>query len=144
MRYLFVPWTMFLIYSFFTAVLGQSGIYARKHLEAELWQLQENQKALEYAHSDFLKIKDSLMYDQDTISVYARQLGYGREGEEFIRIMGLSIANTANTPAGDVLYAADPVFVSDKTIKIISAFFGMVVLVYFLVGDFLSRGIRGD
>lgn len=134
---------MFLVYSFFTAVLGQSGIYARKHLESELWQLQENQKKLEYAHSDFLKTKDSLMYDQDTLSVYARQLGYGRENEEFIRIMGLSIANTANTPAGNVLYATDPVFVSDKTIKIISAFFGMVVLVYFLINDFLSRSISG-
>ena len=138
LRYLSVPWVMFLVYSLFTAVLGQNGMYARKHLEAERQQLQENQKMLEYSHGDFLKIKENLMDDADTLSVYARQLGYGREGEEFIRIMGLGIASNANTSAGDVLYASDPVFISDKTIKIIAAFFGMVVFVYFFIGDFFS------
>lgn len=144
LRYLFVPWTMFLVYSLFTAILGQNGLYARRHLEAELMQLQENQNALEYANGNFLKTKDNLMHDPDALSVYARQLGYGREGEEFIRIMGLGVAINANTPAGNVLYAADPVFISDKTIKIIAAFFGVVVLVYFLVGDFFSYRDAGN
>ena len=144
LRYLFVPWTMFLVYSFFTAILGQNGLYARRHLEAELSQLQENQKSLEYAHARFLKTRDNLMSDPDTLSVYARQLGYGREGEEFIRIMGLGVAINANTPPGDVLYAAEHVSIPDKTIKIIAAFFGAVVLVYFLIGDFFSFRGTGD
>ena len=142
LRYIFVPWTMFLIYSFFTAVLGQNGFYARRHLEEELQQLNENQKALEFAYSDLLKTKDSLKNDRDALSVYARQLGYGRENEGFVRIMGLGIAINADKPAGYVRYATDTVVISDKTIKLISAFFGLIVLVYLLIGDvLLSRGI---
>ena len=138
LRYISVPWTMFMVYSFFTAVLGQNGLYARKHLEADRLQLQENLKALEFSYNDFFNVKNSLLYDQDALSVYARQLGYGRENEKFIRIMGLGVAINADRPAGQVLYATDPAFISDKTIKIISAFFGMLVLLYFLIGDFLS------
>ena len=142
MRYIFVPWTMILVYSLFSAVLGQNGLYARKHLEAERLQLLENQKTLEQIYNDFLRKKDSLMNDEDALSVYARQLGYGREGEEFIRIMGLSIATNADMPVGHVLYSANPAFVSDKTIKVISGLVGIAVLLYLLVCDlFLLRGI---
>ena len=142
LRYIFVPWTVILVYSLFSAVLGQNGLYARRHLEAERVQLLENQRTLEQIHYNFLRTKDSLINDQDALSVYARQLGYGREGEEFIRIMGLSIATSADMPSGNVLYSANPAFVSDRTIKIISALVGIAVLLYFLVGDFfLLRGI---
>ena len=145
LRYISVPWTIFLIYSFFSAVLGQNGLYARKHLSVDRLQLQENLKALEFSNNDFYNIKDSLLHDPDALSVYARQLGYGREGEKFIRIMGLGIAINANRPTGYVLYGTAPSFVSDKTIKIISAFFGLLVLVYFLISDFFSyRDARSD
>jgi hypothetical protein len=80
------------------------------------------------------------MNDQDTVSVYARQLGYGRvEDEKFIRIKGLSVAVSSEMPVGHVLYAAAPDFVPDKTIKIISLCFGLTVLVYFLIRDWGSR-----
>jgi hypothetical protein len=128
---------MILVYALFTAFLGQNGVYARKHLEAERQELLKNQKALERAYSGFLDTKDSLTYDRDALSVYARQLGYGRENEAYLRIMGLGIAINAGTPAGQVLYATDPVFVPDTTIKIISALFGVAVLAFFLVSDFL-------
>jgi hypothetical protein len=77
------------------------------------------------------------MYDQDTISVYARQLGYGMEGEKYVRIMGLGIAVNTEMPVGQVLYAASPDFVPDNTIKIISAFFGLAVFLFFLLRDLL-------
>jgi hypothetical protein len=134
---------MVLVYALFTAFLGQNGVYARRHLEAERQQLLENQKALEHAYDDFLRTKDRLTYDQDALSVYARQLNYGRENESYLRIMGLGIAINAATPAGQVLYATDPVFISDRTIKIISMLFGLAVLAFFLVSDFLSEKILG-
>ena len=129
---------MFLVYSLFTSILGQNGYYARKHLEAERLQLIENYWDLERTNADFLRIRESLRHDQDALSVYARQLGYGRQGEEFIRIMGLGIAINTNMPTGQALYAANPVYISDKIIKIISISFGMIVLLFFLIMDFLS------
>jgi hypothetical protein len=142
LRYILVPWTVILVYSLFSAFLGQSGVYARRHLEAERLQLLENHRELERIYQNSLRTKDSLMNDPDALSVYARQLGYGRESEEFIRIMGLSVAVNADMPIGQVLYATTPLFVPDKHIKIIAAFVGLAVLLYFLVVDFfLHKGI---
>jgi hypothetical protein len=142
LRYIFVPWTIFLVYSFFTAIMGQNGFYARKYLESEQLLLVENQKVLEKAGNDFHKAKEGLIHDQDTLSVYARQLGYGRADEEFIRIMGLGIAINNDMSAGQVMYASTPMFVPDRTIKIISVFFGLAVLVFFLIMDFFSFRAR--
>jgi cell division protein FtsB len=134
-----VPWTIVVVYTFFSFFLGQNGLYARKHLEAERIKLLENQKNLENIQKEFLKNKNTLINDRDTLSVYARQLGYGTEDEQFIRIKGLSVAVNTNMSAGQVLYATSPEFITDTTIKIISAFFGLAVLVFFLVRDILLR-----
>ncbi|MDR0290547.1 MAG: septum formation initiator family protein [Treponema sp.] len=137
LRYMLVPWTAILVYTFFSFFLGQNGLYAQKYLETERLRLLENQKALEQTKNDFLKTKRNLINDRDTLSVYARQLGYGAVDEKFIRIKGLSVAVNADMPVGKVVYAANPEFISDTAIKIISAFFALAVLVFFLIRDLL-------
>ena len=136
-RYLLVPWTIVVVYTFFSFFLGQNGLYARKHLEAEQIRLLENQKNLESIQNEFQKTKNNLINDRDTLSVYARQLGYSTGDEQFIRIKGLSVAVNTNMTAGQVVYAVSPEYVSDMVIKIISVFFGLAVLVFFLVKDIL-------
>ena len=138
LRYFLVPWTIIFVYSFFSFVFGQNGIYAQKHLLAEKNRLYENQKKLETAYNNFQNTKDNLTQDMDSLSVYTRQLGYGRGDEEFIRIMGLGVALNADLPAGQVMYAVSPSFIPDTTIKIISIFFGMLILVFFLILDINS------
>jgi hypothetical protein len=140
-RYILVPWTMFFVYSFFTFFLGQNGVYARRHLEAEQVRLSANLKALQDSNAGYQRTKDNLTYDYDSISVYTRQLGYGRGDEEFIRIMGLGIAANSDLPAGQVFYSVNPVFIPDAAIKFISAFFGMVILIFFLICDIPSSRI---
>jgi hypothetical protein len=132
-----VPWTAVAVYAFFSFFLGHNGLYARKHFEAERFKLLENQKSLENIKKDFFKIRSSLTYDKDTLSVYMRQLGYGRAEEQFIRIKGLNVAAGAELPAGKVLYAEDPEFISDTVIKIISVFFGLAVLIFFIIKDMI-------
>jgi len=136
-QYMLVPWTAVVVYTFFSFFLGQNGLYARKHLEAERQRLIENQKVLEQTRQDFVKNKENLMTDGDMLSVYARQLGYGTENEQFIRIKGLSVAINPPMPVGHVLYAVNPEFVSDTVIKVISACFGLAVLVFFIIKDAL-------
>jgi len=77
------------------------------------------------------------MYDRDMLSVYARQLGYGTEDEQFIRIKGLSVAINTPMPAGQVLYAEKAEFISDTVIKAISICFALAVLVFFLIKETL-------
>jgi cell division protein FtsB len=139
MRYFLVIWTFFFVYSFFSFFLGQNGVYARKHLQAERIRLYESQKKLEDTNMEYRNIKNNLIGDQDSLSVYARQLGYGREGEEYIRIMGLGIAINTDMPAGEVSYAVSPVYISDTTIKIISMLFALAVLSFILIRDFYNN-----
>jgi hypothetical protein len=113
-------------------------MYTRKHLEAERIRLYENQKKLESINTEYKNIKNNLMWDTDSLSVYARQLGYGREGEEYIRIMGLGIAINTDMPAGQVYYSVNPVYVSDTTIKIVSLLFALAVLSFLLIRDLYS------
>jgi len=136
-QYMLVPWTAVAVYTFFSFFLGQNGLYARKHLETERQRLLENQKTLEQTQQDFLKNKENLMSDGDMLSVYARQLGYGTEDEQFIRIKGLSVAITPPMPAGQALYAVSPEFVPDTVIKVISLCFALAVLLFLIIKEAL-------
>jgi cell division protein FtsB len=140
-RYFLVIWTFFFVYTLFSFFLGQNGMYARKHMEAERVRLYENLKKLENINTDYQNIKNNLARDQDSLSVYARQLGYGREGEEYIRIMGLGISINTDMPTGQVSYTVSPVFVSDTTIKIISLLFALTVFAFLLFRDFCINAI---
>ena len=136
MRYMLVPWTALLVYSVLSFFLGQGGLYARRHLEAEYLRLSENRRALEAANRGFHRTKESLLTDDDALSVYARQLGFGRDGDEFIRIMGLNVAASVALPSGQALYAEPAHYIPNLTIKVISLVFGAAVLLFFLIHDF--------
>ena len=144
LKYIVVPWTIFFVYFLFSAILGQNGHYARKYLDAELLQLAENYHELERANDDLLKIKDSLLNDTDALSVYLRQLGFGRDGEQFVRIMGQGITINSDMSSGQVMYATNPEFVPDKTLKIISICIGLAFFVFFLINDLYSYRTRYD
>jgi len=131
-----VPWAVLSVYSLFSFFLGQNGLYARRHLEAEYARLAENRHALEATNRSYLRTKESLLTDDDALSVHARQLGFGHQGEEFIRIMGLGIATGVDFPSGQVLYSVGPHYVPNGTITIISLVLGAAILAAFLIHDF--------
>lgn len=136
LRYILVPWTIILVYSFFSIVFGQNGLYMRKSLQAEQARLAEHSDTLKAVRKNYMATKDSLLNDADVLSVYARQLGYSRGDEEFVRIMGLGIAAQPELPAGQVAYSITPSHVSDNMIKMISMLFGLAILVFFVINDF--------
>jgi len=140
-RYFPVVWTFFFVYTFFSFFWGQNGVHARKHMEAERVRLYENLKKLENINLDYQNIRNNLMIDWDSLSVYARQLGYGREGEEYIRVMGLGIAINTDMPSGQVFYTVNPAFIPDMTIKIISLLSALAVLAFLLFRDFCINAI---
>jgi cell division protein FtsB len=143
-RYFLVIWTFFFVYTLFSFFMGQNGVYARKQMEAERVRLYENLKKLENINTDYQNIRNNLIHDQDSLSVYARQLGYGREGEEYIRIMGLGIAINTDMPAGTVNYTENPDFISDTTLKTISLLFAAVVFSFLIVYDFCTNAFSSQ
>lgn len=66
------------------------GFSAYRQLEAERERQWENMKALGAINEKLENTKNSLLYDRDTITVYARQLGYSKENERLVRIVGLA------------------------------------------------------
>ena len=137
LRYGFALWTGLAIYLFFILIFGQNGLNMEKQLLEEQARLSENLKTLKLANGDFLNTIDSLKYDQDALAVYMRQLGYGREDEKFVRIMGLTTAADTGISPGQVSYAVSLDYIPDRTIKIIAAVFGLAIFVYFLIADIL-------
>jgi len=136
LRYMLVPWTALLVFTFLSFFLGPNGLHARRHLEAEHLRLLENRNSLEATNVNFHRTREGLLHDDDALSVYARQLGFGSPGEEFIRVMGLNVATSVDLPSGQVLYAMSPHYIRNATIRIIALLFGAAVLLFFLINDF--------
>jgi len=111
-------------------------MHARSHLEAEYLRLLENRNALEATNRNLLRMKESLLGDNDALSVHARQLGFGNPGEGFIRVVGLGVATSVDIPSGQVIYAVGPHFAPNTTIRVVSLVIGAAVLLFFLINDF--------
>jgi len=143
LRYLFAFWTAITVYSLFSFVYGPGGLQVQRQLEAEVVRLSKNLETLEVTNKKFLNTAAGLETDPEMLSVYARQLNYGRPNEKFIRIIGLESTVNPEMFPGQVLGAADPDFVPDVTIKILSFGFVLAVLAFFFAVDFLSlRGLH--
>jgi cell division protein FtsB len=132
-KYLIALWTAFAVYSGFSLFGGAAGISAYGKLSAGREKQWENMKDLGILNEELENTKNSLLYDGDTIAVYARQLGYGREDERFIRIVGLGGTKNPHTTAGRIVFAEAPEGIPDKTIKIGALCAGIAVFALCLV-----------
>jgi cell division protein FtsB len=136
-KYLMGLWTAIVVYSVFLLLSGPAGFSAYKQLEAERERQRENMKTLDAINEKLENTKNSLLYDRDAVAVYARRLGYGRENERLVRIVGLGGVQNAYTAAGQVYFAGTPDFISDKTIKITALCAGLAAFILFLALELL-------
>ncbi|MCL2608435.1 MAG: septum formation initiator family protein [Treponema sp.] len=116
--------------------MGQNGVAAKRHLEAERLRLQENRDMLVAANNSLASTKESLLYDGDALSVHLRQLGFVLPGERFIRVMGVSPNPEITIPEKQVSYSVAFLFVPNLTIVIISVVCGLATLIFLLINDF--------
>lgn len=140
LKYLIAFWTAVTVYSLFSMMNGAMGLSAYEQLLADREEQWANMKSLRIVNEELENTKNSLLYDRDTISVYARQLGYGQNDERFIRIVGLGGAKNPHTAAGQVLFAGEPDYVSDKIIKIIALCTGLAVFALLFVFELINDG----
>jgi cell division protein FtsB len=136
-KYLIALWAAIAVYSVFSLLHGAMGVSAYEQLLAEREKQWANLKNLGLINEELENFKNSLLYDKDTLTVQARQLGYSREGERFIRIVGLGGAQNPHASAGEVILTGTPDFIPDRIIKIIALCAGLGVFALFLVSDFL-------
>ena len=137
-KYLFSIWAGVLIYASLFVLFGPKGFSAQRQLEREQKKQEANIESLKLINRELEDTMNSLLYDKDTLAVYAREQGYASGQEKFIRIVGLGVnqKNTAST--GRVISAAEPQYTPEKTIMIIAFCVGASIFICMAVFDLLK------
>jgi cell division protein FtsB len=137
-KYLFVFWAAFAVYGISSTLAGAMGFSSCRRLELERDKQRANMENLRLINEKLENTRNSLLYDRDTIAVQARKLGYGRDNEKFVRIVGLGGIQHPDTAAGRLVVAEKPDSIPDRTLKILSCSVGAAVFALFLVFDLLG------
>jgi len=141
-KYLIGIWTALAVYTLFSFLSGPRGLSAYNYLLAEREQQWENINDLGIINEELEKTRNSLLYDDDTLMVHARQMGYGQEDERFVRIVGLGNIKTTPAVTGAVYMAHDPEFITDERIKFAALCAGLLVFTFLLMLELIESRSR--
>jgi hypothetical protein len=142
LKYLIGIWTAVAVYTLFSFLSGSAGISAHNYLLSERERQWEHIKELEYINEDLERTKFNLQYDQDTLLVHARLIGYGNIDERFVRIVGLGNLKTDPVTAGNIYIASEPEYVSDKNIKIAALCAGFLIFAFIFMLEIIESRSR--
>ena len=138
-KYLFAVWAGVLIYVLLTVFFGAKGVRAQNQLEKEYVKQEENIGTLGLINQKLIDFVNSLMSDEDTLRVYAREQGYASTQERFIRIVGLGVNQNNITNPGTVVIAAEPQYIPNWVFGAFAFGVGLIILVSFIVFDVLKH-----
>lgn len=141
-KYLIGIWTAIAVYSLFSLLSGPRGISAYNQLLSERDMQWSNIKELAFLNEELERAQKNLIYDQDTLLIHARQIGYAEEDEQFIRIVGLTSSKNTFMTTGKIYFTGNPDYISDKIIKIAALCFGLLVFTFFLSLEFIESKSR--
>ena len=138
-KYLFAVWAGVFIYTLLSVLFGATGLSARHQLERERQRQEENIVNLIQINSELEDSMNSLLYDRDALTIHAREQGYASGQERFIRIVGIGVNQRNLTSIGELVFATEPHYISNKTIIIIALFSVLSILICMVIFDFLKR-----
>jgi cell division protein FtsB len=143
LKYLAAVWTTLAVYTVSSFFLGATGIYAYDQLVAERGKQEANIEALRDINRELEGVLNSLKYDSDTIRIYARELGYGRGNENFVRIVGLGGAKQQRTTAGQIVVPRKAAYIPDRILWFFAFCAGIGTLTLLSISEFMrERRIR--
>jgi cell division protein FtsB len=99
----------------------------------------ENIQKLKSINSELKHSWDNLQHDRDTLAIHARQLGYGYEGDQVIRVVEHGGVSYPKISVGDIVSVSEPVFLPDWVIKICALFTFILVFAALLTFTWLRR-----
>ena len=137
-KYLFALWAGVLIYVSFSIIFGAKGFSAYRQLEKEQQKQEANIEKLIVVNRELEDSRNSLLYDRDTLIIYAREQGYASPSEKFIRIVGLGNNHKTRISTGEVITAAEPQYTSDRSIRILAFCMGMTIFFCMAIFDILK------
>jgi len=136
-KYLCALWGGILIYATLSVFFGTKGLSAQLQLEREQERQRENITRLVEINRELENTMNSLLYDRDTLTVYAREQGFASSSERFIRIVGLGATQRIRTYPGNIVAVAPPQYTSDQTIRIIALVAGIAIFICLAIFDIL-------
>jgi len=138
-KYLLGIWAAIAVYALISFFGGPKGLSAYNYLLTEREYQWDNIRNLGILNEDLERTRNNLLFDQDTILVHARQMGFGYADERFIRIVGLGNTNTIPIIAGNVYTAQVPDFIPDRNIKIAALCLGLLIFAFVLMLEFIEK-----
>jgi cell division protein FtsB len=141
-KYLAAVWTAILIYSVFSFFAGSRGLAVYNQLLSERELQWANLKELGNINEELERVKNNLLYDDDTMLIQARQMGYGQDDEQYVRIVGLGKAKNTYVATGKVYLANEPDFFSDRFIKITALCAALAVFALLFAFEFAETRNR--
>jgi cell division protein FtsB len=140
-KYLGAVWAALVVYAVSSFFVGAMGVSAYDQLESKRLRQAGNIDTLRSINGTLTGMKDALQYDNDSISVYARELGFGSGGERFVRIVGIRDTQRRQIEVGQVFRPGPSEYISDKTLRITSLCVGAFLALLLAIIDLL-RFIR--
>ena len=137
-KYLFALWAGVLMYALLAFVFGAKGLSAYHQLQNEQARQEANIENLRQINRELENTMNSLLFDRDTLAVFAREQGFATRQERFIRIVGLGGYQKTRTSVGELVVAAAPQHISNLTLKIIAFCTGITILICMAVFDLMK------
>ncbi|MDR3174048.1 MAG: septum formation initiator family protein [Treponema sp.] len=142
LKYILALWVSVVVYAGMSMLAGARGVSAYDELLEERKKQEINMETLRRINTELENKKNALLYDHDTIRVYARDLGFGEKNEKFVRIVGLGQARKALLLPGEIVSAETPHSIDNKTIGLISIFAALAVFIALLIQDVLETNLE--
>jgi cell division protein FtsB len=143
LKYLVAVWITLATYTVSAFFLGSTGAHAYDQLLAERNKQTANIQVLQNINQELEGSMNSLRYDSETVRIYARELGYGRRDETFVRIVGLGGAKKQRTTAGQIIIPRNPSYVPDHILWFFALCAGIGTLTLTSISEFMrDRRIR--
>ena len=138
-KYIVGVWAAVAVYTIFSFLGGPKGISSYNYLLAERDRQWENISELGILNEDLERAKNNLLYDEDTLLVHARQMGYGQKNEQFVRIVGLGNKIPVPAAAGNVYSAGIPDFISSRSVNIAAICVGLLIFAFIFVMEIIEN-----
>jgi cell division protein FtsB len=139
MKYLMVLWGTVTLYVLSPVFTGNSGFAAYHELSMERDKQELTIETLKEKNRELEGFRDALLYDSDTIAVYARELGFGRDDEVFIRIVGFDERVKQPIAPGEVTRILRKTHTADRVLRLLTFCTGVGVIILLGLFDLLRK-----
>lgn len=128
-RVIFPFFVMASVYTLLMFFFGPTGIYSQKKLEEEIKNLVKNVNLINRTGEELDIMIKNLTSDEQTIKIFAHDLGYVNEGEGIIKFTSFKIDPLRDVACGNAITVKKHTFLSDSICKRFAFMMGLVSLI---------------